>query len=95
MSLPTFKRFLMKLGKSAVEHKVASILLLEIAKSLPASQLAGKHYSGALIPINHLSVSNSFSVLTRITEYLEPKINGIARLINIIIKSFVGFLPTS
>ena len=92
MSLSTLKDCLLKFGKSVMEYEVASISLLELAKSLPAFQLSREHQLRAVVYTRFPSpVFKKFLVLPRMIEDLKPKFDRVARSTIIINKSVIRF----
>ena len=93
MSPSAFKDFLLKLGEPAMEYEVASILLLELAKFLPAFQLEKEYPSFCILIYTGfpLPIFKNILVLPRIMEDLKPKFDRIARLTVITNESFMGF----
>ena len=91
---PTFKDLLLELGKHAVGHEVASISLLELAKLLPAFQLAEEYPSFCVLMSTGfpgLPIFQKVLVLPRSIEDPEPKLDRVARPTIITNESFVGF----
>lgn len=93
MSSPTFENFLLKLEKSIVKHKIASIFQLKLTKFLSAFQLKKEYLSCCILCYTRFpsSVFKKFLVLLRMLEDVEIKFDRIARSIVITNKSFVSF----
>jgi len=93
MSPPTFEDFLLELGKPIVEHKIASIFQLELAKFLPAFQLEKEYPSYCILCYTGFPspVFKKFLVLPRMLEDVETKFDRVARPTVITNESFVGF----
>ena len=82
----------MELGKSAIEYKVASIFLLELAEFLLAFQLDSKYQLGALIYISFSSpIYKDILIFPRILKDFKPKFNRVIRRTFIVNENFVGF----
>jgi len=93
ISPSTFEDFLLEFGKLAVEYEIASVLLLELAKSLPAFQLEVENPSFRVLCYTGFSLPKfkKVLVLPRIVEDLETKLDRVARLTVITNESFAGF----